>query len=166
MNSLVLILVLLTRSPQQAAMRKYCLAEFTEQIRLPWANHKFLAFLPGGEYCLTLNNPRTGTFTLSGTGRRGTFSNASTQPRRDPHDPQKTLPRTTTDTDFVMQPDSLHGTFFIDGNTLSLTFIGGAWDWKDTKLTISPDGKMLSMHTRLPTGHRDIAWREEEGPRD
>jgi len=64
-----------------------------------------------------------------------------------------------------MQPDSLHGTFFIDGNTLSLTFIGGGWDWKDTKLTISPDGKTLSMHTRLPTGHRDIAWKAEEGPR-
>ena len=166
MNSLGLILVLLTSSPQQAATRKYCLAEFTEQIRLPWANHKFLAFLPGGEYCLTLNKPSTGTFTLSGTGRRGTFSNASTQPSRDPHDPQKILPRTTTDTDFVMQPDSLHGTFSIDGNTLSLTFIGGGWDWKDTKLTISPDGKTLSMHTRLPTGHRDIAWKAEEAPRD
>lgn len=162
MNSLGLILVLLTWSPQQAAMRKYCLAEFTEQIRLPWANHRFLAFLPGGEYCLTLNNPRTGAFTLNGTGRKGTFSNVSTQTRRDPHDPQKILPKTSTDTDFVMQPESLEGTFLIDGNTLTLTFIGEGWEWKDTKLTISPDGKTLSMHSRLPTGHRDVVWKAEE----
>ena len=166
MTRIVLAVVPLLWFQQQPAVRKYCLAEFAEQIRFPWADHKFLAFLPGGEYCLTLNNPRTGAFTLSGTGRKGTFSNASTEPRRYPHDPQKMLPRTTTDTDWVMQPDSLHGTFLVDGNTLSLTFVGGGWEWKDTRLSISPDGRTLSLHSRLPTGRRDVVWKAEEVQQD
>ncbi len=166
MTPVVLVVLPLLWLQQQAITRRYCLAEFTEEIRFPWATHRFLGFLPGGEYCFILNSPRTGAFTLSGTGRKGTFSNASTKPRRDPHDPQKMLPTTTADTDWVMQPDSLNGTFFIDGNTLYLTFVGRGWEWKDTKLSISSDGKTLSMHSRLPTGRRDAAWKAEEVQRD
>src|SRR5690242_4151677 len=119
-TSLVLAFLSLLQNREQAVTRKYCLTEFSEETRLEGGTERFSGFLPGGKYCLTLNNPRTGFFTLSGTGRKGTWSRTYTEPRHDPHDPQRMLPKTTSDTDWVMEPERLHGSFVIDGSTLHL----------------------------------------------
>jgi len=140
---------------QHATKRKYCLSEFIQDIRTPeWTDH-FVGFDGGGEYCLTLDT-RAGTFVINGSGRRGKFSKTYLKPQRDPHDPQKMLSGTTSYTEWILTPDSLHGTYYISGDRLELSFQGNPWDWADiTTLDVSKDGRTLSTNFRLniPTVH-------------
>lgn len=159
MRVLLLALLTLLAVRQQAVTRKYCLVGFSEMLHMPNYTQRFVRFQQGGEYCLTLNTPRPGAFRIAGTGRKGVFSKTHAKPTRDPHDPQTMLPMTSTDTYWVMEPTTHHGSFLIEGDSLFLSFNGGEWDWADTALAISPDGKTLSMHATFGMGSmRDSRW--------
>ncbi len=137
-----------------ASSRRYCLLGFFQEVQTPEWIERFVRIEPGGEYCLTLNTG-TATFELSGSGRKWTYTHTYTKPIRDAHDPQKILSGTATRTEWILTPDSLHGTFYVHGDSLELTFQGDPWDWPDiTSLVISPDGKTLSTHFRLTLPNR------------
>ena len=125
------------------------MAEFVQEIRTPEWTDRFVGFDGEGEYCLTLDT-RAGTFVINGTGRKGRFSKTYLKPTRDPHDPQRILSGTSSYSEWVLTPDSLHGTYLITGDSLELTFQGNPWDWADiTTLSVSRDGKTLSTDFRI-----------------